>query len=196
MAPPEKGPLVGKYLNPAERERGRFWSTRNRTVAERRKSWEQQPDEPDGSFDRFVYYRDLGPTRSIDRAWRAWQMTGENAAPRNADRRADGHWTKDSVEHSWRQRAREYDAHKFRTTNSDVLQKFTENLRDLALGVGVALEEIRPQTFKEICYAIRILSKLIPPETVNVLLREPERPLTMNSTCGREPEIGNGQARV
>ena len=143
-------------------------------MAERRKSWEHQPDEPEDAFDRFVYYRDLGPTRSIDKAWRAWRLTAENASPGITDRRADGHWRSDSVEHSWRTRARDYDAHRFRTTNSAVLQKFTENLHSLTLGVGIALEEIRPQTFKEICYAIRLLSRIIPQETVTVLLREPD----------------------
>ena len=161
-------------------------------MAERRKSWEQREDESDISFDRFTYYLNLGPTRSVDKAWHAWRLTGTKAAPSSAERRADGAWFQDSAAHNWRARAREYDAHKFRTTNSAVLQRFTENLHDLAKGVGVALEDIRPTTFKEICYAIRLLSRIIPQETVSVLLHEPERPLMMDFTGGTDRPVGNG----
>lgn len=51
----------------------------------KRKAWEQLPDEPDSAYARFLMYRNLGPARSIDAAFKT------TATKRNKGARSMNH---------------------------------------------------------------------------------------------------------
>lgn len=69
-------------------------------------SWDRQPKETDKQFAAFSVYRDLGPGRSIDRAYIA--MKG--ALPDNNRGRAPKYWFDWSRHLNWKDRVAEYDA--------------------------------------------------------------------------------------
>jgi hypothetical protein len=69
-----------------------------------RLEWERQTTESARAFAAFCAYRDLGPSRSIDRAY---TVTRERHQPG----RAAGQWNAWSVEHRWVERAAAYDGH-------------------------------------------------------------------------------------
>ncbi len=68
-------------------------------------AWERRDDESAPAFIAFSVYRDLGPTRSIDAAWRTTQ-TGQNRG-----KRAPSAWEGWSSRFDWVERAAAYDAH-------------------------------------------------------------------------------------
>ena len=70
-----------------------------------REPWEQREDESPQAFRAFVFYRDLGLERSLNKAYRAsiGDETGEKAA--------NGTWDRWSSEYDWVERSRAYDSH-------------------------------------------------------------------------------------
>lgn len=65
---------------------------------------ERQPGESARAFEGFKIYRDLGPGRSVDRAYELY------AGRRLGGRRAPGRFQLWSRQHDWRDRAEAYDA--------------------------------------------------------------------------------------
>lgn len=70
---------------------------------EARLTWEKREDETSKAFAAFVVYRDLGPGRSYDKAYRA--AKGQNK------RQASGRWREWAAKFDWLKRAQDYDAH-------------------------------------------------------------------------------------
>lgn len=89
--------------------------------------WEQQPGETPAAWRAFCVYRDLGPGRSIDAAWK--KHTGQQASLKRAARR----WFTWSVAYGWEARTREYDAHIERETRQraevETIKRRAEMLR-------------------------------------------------------------------
>jgi len=69
--------------------------------------YEQQPGESARAFRAFQIYRDLGPDRSLDKAY-ADYTANESATELP---RSPGQWNRWSAAHNWVERALEYDAH-------------------------------------------------------------------------------------
>lgn len=71
-------------------------------------TWERQADEPPEWFARFRIYRDLGPDRSMEAAWRLWNEA-RPATERSNAKRAPSGWVGRSKRHDWRERAAAWD---------------------------------------------------------------------------------------
>lgn len=82
--------------------------------AESAPQWDRQPGESSRAFAAFVAYRDLGPSRSIDSAWRAAQTKQaakkRQKGGRSAARRADGRFSAWCKKWRWVERAELWDA--------------------------------------------------------------------------------------
>jgi hypothetical protein len=68
---------------------------------------ERLPDESPRAYRAFCHYRDLGPNRSLDRAWERYRTTSDQGKKRKSARRP-GHWGAWSQKFLWVKRA---DAH-------------------------------------------------------------------------------------
>lgn len=64
--------------------------------------WERQPNESARAYSAFCTYRNLGPKRSVLRAWRLRTGCEKAAVP--------GNWNYWRAEHDWKKRAETYDA--------------------------------------------------------------------------------------
>lgn len=76
--------------------------------------WLQQPGESDAAYAAFVSYRDVGPGRTVDEAYRRSKGVGAEGAPRDQQEtkggaRAPGRWREWAKEWSWKDRATAYD---------------------------------------------------------------------------------------
>ena len=69
---------------------------------------ERDPRESAVAFAAYVGYRDLGPQRSIDKAWRAAKNISD------ASKRAPRHWFAWSTQYRWERRALAWDEHRDR----------------------------------------------------------------------------------
>jgi hypothetical protein len=72
--------------------------------------FDKQPGEPARAYHGFCHYRDFGPTRSLDRAWREHHAKCLNQI-QPATRRRPMSWGDWSARWGWVERAGAYDAH-------------------------------------------------------------------------------------
>lgn len=69
------------------------------------KTWEQQPGETDKAYGAFQIFADLGPSRTIEDAWRLYRE--RNGLKSKRKPRGFSNWVAD---HRWAERARDQDA--------------------------------------------------------------------------------------
>jgi len=124
--------------------------------------WLQQPNETEEAYTAFCLYRDLGPRRTIDLAYR--QQLSNNRATKitEMEMRASGRWTHWSVIHDWRRRALAYDRH---------LTRIELRAREkLAEQTGIQWAEERDQDIRERIEICRNLRRGLQQLTVDGLL--------------------------
>src|SRR5687768_17558601 len=103
-----------------------------------RAPWDQLPGEPDVAYARFLLYRNLGPARSLEKAYGAFLSTIEDESAQNRVKpRASGTWCEDSAQYKWVARAVAWDVDSFKVLGTqfvvryvEVLNKLTERLLD------------------------------------------------------------------
>jgi hypothetical protein len=67
--------------------------------------WDRLPGEPAAAYARFLVYRNLGPARTLERAYAAYA-----GVPEGTERPlVPGRWRKDSAAWRWVERSREWD---------------------------------------------------------------------------------------
>jgi hypothetical protein len=98
--------------------------------------WEQLRGEPKESYCRFLFYRNLGPGRSLNLAYRTYLNTipVDPAQPGNAlkgvkPRRAPANWLDDSSRYRWTERAVEWDIAQLERIGIDVAPLWAGILR-------------------------------------------------------------------
>lgn len=144
-----------------------------------REIWERQEGEGGRAYAAFCAYRDLGPTRTMNRAYtvhiRERVEAGEISAQRGARLRpeASGRWQAWSTAWSWGKRAQAYDAHLERKRRHareeehlDQLRAHLDRQRQVAIALsGTALrmlqlvqEELRSQPDRDMAPGRHTLS--------------------------------------
>lgn len=74
-------------------------------------AWERQPGEPSRSYHAFAHYRDLGTSRSVDKAWRLHKTACDAADRSQVDsRRSTRQWNTWASQWDWLTRVELYDA--------------------------------------------------------------------------------------
>ena len=73
----------------------------------RLEAWEQQEGETAKAYEAFCAYRDMGPRRAVDEAYRE---TAEKRQ-KNGSEKAPRHWWEWAADNDWKRRAEAYDAH-------------------------------------------------------------------------------------
>ncbi len=81
-------------------------------------AWDRQQDEPNLWYERFVIFRDLGPDRSLEAAYQAYEAEKQQKAakssnsaspPKMRPKRPSGAWYENCNKWQWRERAELYD---------------------------------------------------------------------------------------
>lgn len=92
--------------------------------------WDKREDEGARAYHCFTLYRDLGPGRSIDKAYhadraaRGQQESSKSRAPRR--------WFEWAAEHEWKRRAEAFDAHRELEARQLQAEAHREQIRQLA----------------------------------------------------------------
>ena len=98
-------------------------------------SWDRQPAETSKLYHMFVHYRDLGPTRSLDRAYNAHRTACEGRP--GGGKRASGYWERAAVRWGWSERAGLWDDHIERQTRAQTAKEHADiRLRHARLAQG------------------------------------------------------------
>jgi hypothetical protein len=88
--------------------------------------WDQQPGETGLAYAAFRFYRDLGPTRTLDAAYNAQQATKKPRPDAPADtgqKTASGGFRVMAIKWRWVERVRAWDAHVDKARQDAVLEK-------------------------------------------------------------------------
>ncbi len=90
--------------------------------------WDRREGESEPAYIAFLVYRNLGPSRSIDRAYRQFKQgkCERTAVPRRTS--APGNWGDYSVRFDWVQRARAWDIWRLQVYGQRVAVLLTHNL--------------------------------------------------------------------
>ena len=78
--------------------------------------WERQPGETPRAFHAFTHYRDLGPGRSVDRAWRAHRTACEGQITDRIPAARARNWARLAARWGWGDRAADWDSEVDRQT--------------------------------------------------------------------------------
>lgn len=111
-----------------------------------KRAWDRRPEEDTKWYERFTYYRDLGVTRSIAAAYRAWlQATKpDGIRPDQYIGSAPDQWYDTHRSWDWEQRATLYDDHiREMWSNDEVLERARRKRVEL-------LTEIAEKTAREL----------------------------------------------
>jgi hypothetical protein len=133
------------------------------------KPWDQREGEPEAAYVRFLIYRNLGPARSLDLAYRTFQE-GQEGAPESVERRAPGQWYGDSRTFAWVERARAWDIAMLAEHGQDAVMVFVGCLKQAAVKVLRSLDRLDgPADWKSAMESLNVLSSLIPAETIKAM---------------------------
>lgn len=145
-----------------------------------RAPWERLEGEPAAAYARFLVYRNLGPTRTLQRAWEAHLQAGRRGRGGRNRTKSDAEpathrsstWAANAVAFQWSERAREWDIAMLSQVGAEAVVDFVNILRLYAARTLEALNDggaIKPDGFGQITAAVNTLGALIPAETVEAV---------------------------
>lgn len=128
------------------------------------KAWDQLPGESDAAYARFLTYRNLGPSRSLESAYQV-------ASKSVKSRRASGQWFKDSRLFDWSRRAEAWDIEMLSQHGREVVLNFVEGLQIIARKALEALKQDgnKPLDWSAALAAITAIGAFIPGEAVQAV---------------------------
>lgn len=133
-----------------------------------RQSWEKMQGEPAEHYVWFLAYRNLGPGRSVDAAYK---LTVRKGLKKQKPKTASGKWSEACADWNWPERAVQWDIAMLTDAGLKVMAIFTASLEAYAAKVLAALqdERNRPRGWTGAVEGMRTLANFIPPETFQAL---------------------------
>lgn len=129
--------------------------------------WDQQPNESNAAYARFLAYRNLGPGRTLERA--------AQQNPRNSNSIAT--YERDSSTHNWVERATAWDVANLLVQGKRAATLYVAAVERAAERLLEALESgVKPDDFNSITKALELLSKLFPGESIAYLAERSGKP--------------------
>lgn len=143
--------------------------------------WQQQEDEPNRAFEHFLYYLYSPRPRTLAKAWK-----GMNSA---SDKVSDV-WRRESKLWQWEERAHAFDVEQITRHGQEVVVNMVDAMRLLSRRLLESLATDRGEvwTYDQTIAAFRLLSDLVPAETVATL--------RATSRSGDAPAIGSRPVTV
>lgn len=134
-------------------------------MADEKRAWEQREGEPNEAYARFLVYRNLGVTRTLDRAYRAFVGNRRKSSERS------GTWQENATRFNWSERASDWDIDYLVSSGRDAAIAFVNALEKLAVKSLSALEDdkMQPKDWKQVLEAVNIIGSFIPAETVEAI---------------------------
>lgn len=129
--------------------------------------WEQVDGEPNEAYARFLVYRNLGPSRSLDAAY---LVHGGGAAKRGKpQQRASGQWMHDSSKFNWVERATAWDVSQLDSIVPGSVATIYKLIGEFARVTLMQIQsgKIKPRNWQQAMDAVNVLSGFITPESAS-----------------------------
>jgi hypothetical protein len=135
--------------------------------------WEQLRGEPKESFNRFLIYRNLGPARSLNLAYRYYLQSlpldpsqPAKVAKGSKRQQAPGNWCSDSERYKWTKRAAAWDTDQLLKVGSDIAPFWAQVLRDVVKKAARALlsPNFKPRQWRDVLLVLDKVSPYLNPE--------------------------------
>lgn len=122
-------------------------------------AWDKRESESDEAYVRFLVYRNLGPARSIDKAYAATN--------RSKAKRASGQWNEDSITHEWTKRAVAWDIAQLSQLPAETTTIILEAIKEFARKTlhAASGDEYKPKG-REVRENILVIAALVSPEII------------------------------
>jgi hypothetical protein len=132
-------------------------------------AWDRLPNEPAAAYVPFLIYRNLGPGRTLERAYRATKGVRRCRVP--------GSWQRESVAFQWADRASAWDVDVLTTAGREIVINFIFALERVSRLILQALEsgDIRPRTWGQAIRGIKMLGSFVTAEAVVALQQQGSR---------------------
>jgi hypothetical protein len=134
-----------------------------------RKPWEQLDNESNAAYARFLAYRNLGPLRTLQKAYEAHQAD-QPVKNRNKSQAPTGVWTDDSTAHNWRERATAWDVANLLQEGEQAATFYVGAMRKHARKVYESLDQLEPERYDDAIKGLELLAKLFPPDVLAALI--------------------------
>lgn len=137
--------------------------------------WDQLENESNAAYARFLSYRNLGPMRTLQKAYEAYQAA-QPVRNRKKAQSPTGTWNEDSATYNWRERATAWDVDALLNQGERTATLYMAAVSAYVEMVYEALSErvIRPNDFDSLSKSIELLHKLLPGETIGAIIAAAE----------------------
>jgi hypothetical protein len=158
--------------------------------------WDQLMGEPKESFCRFLFYRNLGPTRSLAKAYRAYLNTLPDAEAKQqahtltgvkkCSNRAPGNWYQDSIRHKWDSRSNSWDINQLQNVASDIAPMWAAILRTMVMKTAEALARpgFKPKSWRDAVLIFNQVAPYLNPDVFKALVQ----------SSGTTPGVSEGKS--
>lgn len=128
-------------------------------------AWDKRESESDEAYVRFLIYRNLGPSRSIERAAIVAFSTIETK--RKKTKPSTSQWEKDSATHEWRQRAVAWDIAQLSQLPAETTTIILEAIKEFARKTlhAASGDDYHPKG-REVRENILVIAALVSPEII------------------------------
>ncbi|MCL4489174.1 MAG: hypothetical protein M1570_13740 [Chloroflexi bacterium] len=123
--------------------------------------WDQQEGEPDATYNRFLFYLGMGPSRSLRKAYCAYH---DRPASEARHTQAGG-WRFQSKRWRWVERVRAYDRAVMLEANRHTMAKLLHGIDTIALKSIREIERTNPNGWKQAVEGLALVAELIPTES-------------------------------
>lgn len=156
-----------------------------------KKEWDQLEGEPNESYTRFLFYLQMGPTRSINTAYRAWASTAKKSI--KSGKHASGQWAEDSTKYHWRERASRWDVEQLLSTVPETASIVFKSILGFA---KITLESIesgkhKPANWQQVQESLSVIASLVSPAVIAAAVDNSTNPGD-ETAPGPGPDPGSG----
>lgn len=139
-----------------------------------RKPWDQLEGEPNAAYARFLVYRNVGPSRSLLKAYIA--QSGIASKSRKKPQ-VPGSWQDECTKFDWVNRSLAWDIEMMSTVGLQAVLKFYNSFGIVADKVLAKLAEdkVKPKDWRQALDAFSRLGMFVPAETVRQIQDSAER---------------------
>ena len=134
-----------------------------------RDPWDRIEGESQEAYVRFLVYRNMGPRRTLDKAYRKFLKEFYDGVEVHEKTRAPGSWQDDSVGHFWGERASAWDIRNLSAYGTKVAALHCEAVARLAAKNLRALAQLEPGDagWRDLLDGMKVVAVFLSPELVS-----------------------------